>query len=153
MDSLDNSIQSYDTCERYATSDFRPYSFPERGDCIKEKQTDLKFNFYNIYDNRIKSFDTWKLNFHWQAYADNGFFYTGLSDHIQCAICNIKIRNIDKNEPVIKLHERLSPGCLFLESLKNLEIENSIKNCAICENEPANYVIKKCHYARSTENL
>jgi len=61
---------------------------------------------------RIESFLFWPVP--WldcRELAENGFYYTGSSDHICCAFCNLTLGNFEAEDDISAEHMKWSPNC------------------------------------------
>src|SRR5277367_248812 len=62
---------------------------------------------------RIASFKSWAFDIKPQKLAESGFYYTGVSDFIQCFYNGCGLRNLDPTDNVWQLHASLYPTCEF----------------------------------------
>ncbi|MGB1271442.1 MAG: baculoviral IAP repeat-containing protein [Endozoicomonas sp.] len=81
-------------------------------------------NQYENYDNRLRSFNNKKAieNFPFQDKHDlarNGFYYTGLSDLVECFSCKIQLRQWQEGEQPLAEHKKWSPECAFITKITN----------------------------------
>lgn len=66
---------------------------------------------------RIESFYKWPAAFiDVRQLAKAGFFYTGVSDIVQCAFCGVKVLDWEAEDDPIKEHERWAGCCKFLKN-------------------------------------
>ena len=67
---------------------------------------------------RLKSFENWpKKQFTQKAIdlCEAGFFYTNISDCVQCFHCGISIKNWKKDDRPLEQHVHYNPNCAFLK--------------------------------------
>ncbi|AKN80754.1 inhibitor of apoptosis 5 [Diatraea saccharalis granulovirus] len=68
----------------------------------------------NIYENRLKSFESWPGRENVKNLALVGFYYTGYTDHIVCQYCKLDLYNFTLGgEDSLRDHKRYSPDCPF----------------------------------------
>ena len=91
---------------------------------IKRSKENKNYSQYASVKNRLQSFQSSPSRFSNhknmpKQFADAGFYYTGLSDHVQCFYCGIIIRNWNYNSQCDILpkvaHIVLHPNCLYVK--------------------------------------
>jgi hypothetical protein len=58
----------------------------------------------------------------------DGFYYTGITDEIECYYCSLRIRVRDKGEDLHIAHEQFSPNCYLIKLKKNYNIFQNDSN-------------------------
>nr|BDT61657.1 MAG: baculoviral IAP repeat-containing protein [Marsupenaeus japonicus endogenous nimavirus] len=81
-------------------------------------------------EERLESFKDWPecVGQEPQALAEAGFFYCGISDHVQCFHCRGIIRNWEKNDIPLHEHAKWFPNCDYLLLLKGKKIIDNIQD-------------------------
>lgn len=88
----------------------------------------------NVELSRLKSFANWDhKNITKETLALNGFFYTGLSDIVECYFCGIRIYQWSEDDNVYTEHKKWSPSCSFLygDRLDNIALDEEKLNDTI----------------------
>ena len=76
------------------------------------------------YDNRLKTFKKWPKSYpEYQvtSICDAGFFYTGVSDKIECFCCGARLSNWTDSDVALDQHIIWSPNCPFLKIIKGIK--------------------------------
>ena len=105
---------------------------------------------YKLYEHRIKSFDTWNYEsiVEKTKLAENGFFYVGLSDQVQCAFCHVVIGKWEKHDIVEDEHRKWSDGkCPMVKQREKCIIDNSQDlKCKICKKNLIDLLLIPCYH-------
>lgn len=66
----------------------------------------------NCEENRLKSFDQWKVTFVKKEHlAQLGFFYVGVADIVKCFFCNIEIGAWKQSDDALIEHMKFNRQC------------------------------------------
>lgn len=97
---------------------------------IKHQYLKVSNPKYAIHDNRMKSFKSWPNGYSYyqiQNLCDAGFYYTGISDKIQCFLCGVRLSNWNDSEIPLDQHIVWAPNCTLLKILKGKEYIEDIR--------------------------
>ena len=132
------------------------------------KRDDCESNFKD-FSMRLKSFSTWPkyAPVAAQELANAGWFYTGLSDRVQCAWCNGVVYNWEEGDTGFGEHHKHYPNCDFLKQSmvtvfdedpsdkidnKTVELEKELRQlkneiaCKSCKKSTANVLFVPCRH-------
>lgn len=93
-----------------------------------KKARKLKMNFEKY---RLESFINWPLTYISPiAMANNGFFYLGLGDRVQCNFCNVELCDWTAEDIPTVEHQKHAPYCNFVSKCNaktdNISLARSI---------------------------
>ena len=112
-----NSKESYPSMERciQAALDEKP-----KGNnhvlLIKERVHTLKYPAMADVSKRLKTFEHWPKYMipSAQTLADNGFYYKGLGDRVQCHCCGVILMNWKSDDSPLTEHLKYNSNCEFI---------------------------------------
>lgn len=93
-------------------------------ECTTSSHSKINTPKYVYYDSRVKSFKQWPKVFGlYQIYnlSESGFFYTGVTDKIECFWCGLKLHHWNDCAIPHEQHSIWSPNCTFLKMTKGEE--------------------------------
>ena len=82
--------------------------------------SDVQIELYTSTEERIESFPNnshnplGRIGISRKRFAEAGFRYAGISDHVQCFCCGMIIRNWYYNDPGL-VHAKLNPECQYVK--------------------------------------
>lgn len=108
--------------------------------CNTLKSQYLKINTHKCasYDTRLKSFKRWPKcynKYQTEYLSEAGFFYTGLSDKIECFFCGVRLSNWNDSENPLEQHILWSPNCSFLKMTKGTSYIQQIREKFVVKDE------------------
>lgn len=76
---------------------------------------------YASYDSRMETFKKWPkcfAKYYTDQLSEAGFFYTGISDRIECFFCGVRLSNWNDSDNPLEQHIVWSRNCPFLKMTK-----------------------------------
>ena len=89
------------------------------------KDAEPKYKQFATVDSRVKSFKGVKMPQRRQLFAEAGFFYMGVKDHVQCFCCGGTLRDWKKGLDPFYEHAGWYRSCCFIKAIKGQEFVES----------------------------
>ena len=90
------------------------------------KDAEPKYKQFATVDSRVKSFKgAPKIPQRRQLFAEAGFFYMGVKDHVQCFCCGGTLRDWKKGLDPFYEHAGWYRSCCFIKAVKGQEFVES----------------------------
>lgn len=93
---------------------------------------------YIMFDTRVRSFKNWPKVFslyQTQSLSESGFFYTGMSDKIECFFCGLRLCHWNDTENPLEHHAVWASNCPFLKMTKGKEFIQQTRERYVVKDE------------------
>ncbi|XP_037773279.1 baculoviral IAP repeat-containing protein 7-A-like [Penaeus monodon] len=86
-------------------------------------------DYYKTTQSRLESFLNWPHRHRQkiEALVEAGFYYLGISDHVQCFHCGACLRNWEEDDDPWRVHAEWYPECYYVQLKKGKEFIDKVR--------------------------
>jgi baculoviral IAP repeat-containing protein 7/8 len=111
----------------------------------------ITFSEIDRFEERRASFRDWPSHVSSFDLSRAGFYYSGESDRVKCAFCQLRVQNWSTCSEPMTVHRRMSPTCPFILNPPSFAFETErISNALSCTETRLNIFPPPTHGNRST---
>ena len=119
LQSLGSKSKSSPPEQRPTRSYIQPESLDNNIHNEEVSKHSLQFPDYSDQAIRLQSFKHWGGVLPAQELAEGGFYMIARRDVVKCFSCKVVVQDWERSDNVIDEHQRLSPNCCFLKTIKS----------------------------------